>query len=74
MRGLKTLDHLISTEKTVRISVKTFFFFFFWRSHHNSDKTAAFFPSVLVFQNRKSAIFELAPGPRSALGAPALKW
>ena len=44
-------EHLISTGKTVRISVKTFFCFF-RRSHHFSDQT-----------DRKSVIFELAPGP-----------
>ena len=41
------VDHLFSTSKTVRISVKTFFVF--WRSHHNSDKNAAFSSSVLEF-------------------------
>ena len=44
-------EHLLSTGKTVRISVKTFFVFF-WRSHHFLDQT-----------DRKSVIFELAPGP-----------
>ena len=38
-------DHLILTEKTVRISVKTFF----WRSLYNFDKTAGFSASVLEF-------------------------
>ena len=38
-------DHLILTEKTVRISVKTFFL----RSHHNLDTTAALSSSVLEF-------------------------
>ena len=38
-------DLFFSTEKTVRISVKTFF----WRSHHNSEKNAAFSLSVLEF-------------------------
>ena len=39
-------DHLISTGKTVKISVKTFFFL---RPHHNLDKTAAFSLCVLEF-------------------------
>ena len=42
-------DHLFSTGKTVRISVKTFFFCFFFISHHNSDKTAAYSSSALEF-------------------------
>ena len=43
--------------KTVRISVKTFFFFFF-------------FLEITYFQAKKPFKSELAPGPRSALGAP----
>ena len=50
-------DHLISVGKTVRISVKTFSKRHFLRLFWSSD-------------NRKSVIFELAPGTRSALGAP----
>ena len=52
-------DHLILTEKTVRISVKTFFF---------GDHIIIW--TKLQFTNRKCVIFQLAPGPRSALGAP----
>ena len=37
-------DNLISTRKTVRISVKTFFL-----GDHNLDKTGVFSPSVLGF-------------------------
>ena len=44
--------------------------FFFRRSHHNSDQTAAFLRLFWTSQNRKSDIFELASGPRLALGAP----
>ena len=60
-------DHLNSTGKTVRISVKTFFF-----KDHIIFRTKLWH-FVLLFwtsQNRKSVIFELAPGPRLALGAP----
>ena len=39
-------DHLISTRKTVRISVKTFSF---RRLHHFSDQTATFSPPILDF-------------------------
>ena len=48
-------EGLISTGKTVRISVKTFFFFFLENTNFrpekpfNSDKTAAFSASVLEF-------------------------
>ena len=67
-------DHLISTGKTVTISAKTFSFFFFFGDH-------VIFPTKLQHflrlfwdsQSRKSVIFELAPGPRLALGAPVLK-
>ena len=38
--------HLKILRKRWHFSLKTFFFFF-WRSPQNSDKTAAFFPSVL---------------------------
>ena len=58
-------DHLISTAKTVRISVKNFFFL---RSHHFSDQTIAFSPSILDFTNRKFVILELAPGPLLVTG------
>ena len=62
-------DHLILAEKTVRIPVKNFFFL---RSHHNLDKTAALFPSVLEFTKPEFRhIIQLAPGLRSAVGAPA---
>ena len=44
---------------------------FFWRSHHILDQTAAFSPPFWAAQDRKSVIFELAPGPRSAPGGPA---
>ena len=63
MWGLKAFffeDHLISTGKIVRISVKTFFF---WRSHHNSDKTAAFSPSVLEFTKPEIRHIWAGPGP-----------
>ena len=60
-------DYLISTGKTVRISVKTFFFFgdhiIIW------TKLRHFLRLFWSSQNRKFVIFELAPGPRSALGA-----
>ena len=52
-------DYLISTRKTVRITVKTFFF-----GDHIIIRTKL---------RRQSIIFELAPGPRSALGAPESK-
>ena len=60
-------DHLSSTEKTVIISVKTFFF-----GDHIiiPTKLRHFLRLFWSSQNRKSVIFELAPGPRSALGAP----
>ena len=54
-------DHLFSNAKTVRILVKTIII------------RAKLRHSLRLFwssQNRKSVIFELAPGPRSALGAP----
>ena len=53
-------DHLVLTEKTVRISVKAFFFL---RSHHNSDKTAAFFPSVLEITKPELRHIWAGPGP-----------
>ena len=60
-------DHLISTGKTVRISEKTFFF----RDHIIiRTKMRHFLHLFWSSQNRKSVIFELAPGPRSAHGAP----
>ena len=55
-------DHLISTKKTVRISVKNFFFVF-WRPHHNSEKTAAFSPSVLEFTKPEIRHIWAGPGP-----------
>ena len=61
-------DHLILTGRTVRILVKIFFFgehIIIWTKLRHC---------LLLFcssQNRKSVIFELALGPRSALGAPA---
>ena len=62
-------DHLILTEKTVRISVKNLFFFedhiIIWTKLRHCLRL------FCSSQNRKSVIFELAPGPRSALGAPA---
>ena len=62
-------DRLISSEKTVRISVKTFFVF----GDHIIIRTKMrhFLRLFCCSQNRKSVIFELAPGPLSALGAPA---
>ena len=58
-------------EKPVKISVKTFFVcLFVWRSHHNSRKLRHFLRLFWSSQNWKSVIFELAPGIRSALGAP----
>ena len=75
-------DHRIPAGKNVKISVKTFFIFFiFWDHLISVGKNVRI--SVKTFlkrhflrlfwssQNRKSVIFELAPGPRSALGAPA---
>ena len=64
-------DHLNSTGKTVRISVKTFFFY----GDHVIIRTKLrhFLPLFWSSRNRKSVIFELAPGPRSALGAPESK-
>ena len=47
-----------------------FFCLFVWRSHHNSRKLRHFLRQFWSSQNRKSVIFELAPGTRSALGAP----
>ena len=61
--ALKTFffeDHLISTGKTVRISVKTFFFL---RSHHFSDQTAAFSPSILDFTKPEIRHIWAGPGP-----------
>ena len=60
-------DHLISTGKTVRISVKTFFF-----GDHIIIRTKLrhFLRLFWSSQNRKSVLFELAPGQRSALGTP----
>ena len=48
-----------------------FFFFFFGRSRQFSAQTAPFSPSIWTSQNQNSVIFELSPGPRSALGTPA---
>ena len=63
-------DHLISSEKNVRLLVKTFFSFFgdyiIFRT-----KLRHFLCVSRSSQNRKSVIFELAPGPCSALGPPA---
>ena len=42
----------------------------FFLGDHMKDKTVAFFPSVLEF-TKPEVIFELAPGPRLSLGAPA---
>ena len=63
------VDHPISSGKTVRISVKTFFFVF---GDHIIIRTKLrhFLCLFWSSQNRKSVIFELAPGPRLALGAP----
>ena len=60
-------DHLVWTEKTVRISVKTCFFF---GVHIIRTKLRHYLHLFWSSQNRKSVIFELAPGLRSALGAP----
>ena len=58
-------DHLFSTAKTARISMKTFFFFF--EDHIiNRTKMRHFLHLFLSSKNRKFVIFELAPGPRSA--------
>ena len=54
-------DHLNSTGKTVRISVKTFFFVL--RSHHILDQTAAFSPSVLDFTEPEIRHIRAGPGP-----------
>ena len=59
-------NHLFSTEKTVRISVKTFFLFF-WRSQHNSDKNAAISSSVLEFT--KPEIRHIWAGPVPTFGS-----
>ena len=53
--------------KNVRISVKTFFF----GDHLISAGKNNFLRLFWSSHNRKSVIFELAPGLRSALGAPA---
>ena len=62
-------DYLNSTGKTIRISVKTFFL----GGDHIIFRTKLqnFLRLFWTSQNRKSVIFELAQGPRSALGAPA---
>ena len=62
-------EHPISSRKTARISVKTFFFgdYIIIRT-----KLLHFLRLFWSSQNRKSVIFELAPGPRSALSAPDL--
>ena len=72
--GLKTFffwDHLISTGKIVRISVKTFFF---WDHLLFRTKLQQFLRLFWSSQNRKSVRYELAPGLRSALGAPVNWW
>ena len=60
-------DHLNTTGKTVKISVKTFFFF--RRSHLFRTKLQPFLCLFWTSQNRKSVIFELVPGPLSVPGA-----
>ena len=64
-------DHLISTGKIVKISVKTFFF-----GDHIIIRTKLrhFRRLFCSSQNRKSVIFELAPGPRLALSAPVQQY
>ena len=68
--GLFFGDHLISTEKTVRISVKTFFLFF---GDHMISRTKLqhFLRLFWTSQNRNSVIFELASGPLLVPGATA---
>ena len=44
---------------------------FFLRFHQNPEEIVAFSSSFLEFTNRRCPIFELTPGPRLALGAPA---
>ena len=53
-------DHLISTGKTVRISVKIFFFL---RSHRFSDQTAAFSPFILDSTKTENRHIWAGPGP-----------
>ena len=61
-------DHLISIGKTVRISVKTFFL----EITSYLTKLRHFLRLFWSSQNWKYVMFELAPGPGSALGAPGL--
>ena len=63
-------DHMISTGKTVRFSVKTFFF---CRSHYFSDQQQHFLRLFWISQNRNSVIFELAPGPLLVPGISSKK-
>ena len=60
-------DHLISGGETFEISEKTFFF-----GDHIIFRTKQqhFLRLFWTLQNHNSFTFELAPGPRSALGAP----
>ena len=71
-------EHLILTEKIVRISVKTtqktvriLMKAFFFEITSQFGKNCCIISVIWSLQNRKSVIFELTPGLRSALGAPA---
>ena len=65
---------MISAGITVKISLKTFVFLFFFGDHIIfRTKQQHFLGLIWASQDQNSVIFELAPGPRSALGAPALK-
>ena len=58
-------------EKRRGFSLKTFFFFFFG-DQIKIRTELCYFPRLFWYsQNRRSVTFELAPGPRSALGSPA---
>ena len=63
--------HLILAGKTVEILVKTFLFF----GDHIIFRTKQqhFLRLFWTLQNQNFVIVELTPGPRSALGTPALK-
>ena len=65
-------DHLNSTGKTVRISVRTFFFVL--RSHHISDQTAAFSLPVLDFTEPEIRHIRAGPGPMFGPGAPEISY
>ena len=58
-------DHLILTEKTYRNSLKTFFF---------GDHIIIWTKLQFTKPEIRHTVFQLAPGLRSALGAPAAPW